>query len=156
MCKVAQGVLDAIICVTDNNVEVHWSRDQPLRHTTGDQPPPWCRTINHGPLAAFSQPVSHSSTSPSFKSTALQFREQDVVPDQVIGFAEVLVYDTHYCSYIQPCHDYIIRGREISQARSVLGKAMLAVWRCVVEKMYKWGMSSESSVSSSSQTLDEE
>jgi len=107
-------------------------RPTPNWHTTGDQPPPWCRTINHCPLAAFSQPVSHSSTSSSFKSTPLQFREQDVVPDQVIGFAEVQLYGTHCCSCIQPCHDYKIWSHEISQARSVLGKAMLAVWRCCV------------------------
>ena len=40
VCKLAEGALDAIICVTDKDVEENWSQDLTLRHTTSDQPPP--------------------------------------------------------------------------------------------------------------------
>ena len=38
--KLAEVVLDAIVCVTDEDVEEHWFQDQPLRDTPCDLPPP--------------------------------------------------------------------------------------------------------------------
>ena len=40
ICKLAEGSLDAIIYVIDEDVEEHRSQDQPLRDTTCDRPPP--------------------------------------------------------------------------------------------------------------------
>ena len=40
ICKLAEGVLDAVVYVIDEDVEEHESQNQPLRDTTFDQPPP--------------------------------------------------------------------------------------------------------------------
>jgi len=39
MCKVAEGALDTIIYVIDEDVEEHWTQDHPLRDTACDRPP---------------------------------------------------------------------------------------------------------------------
>ena len=38
--RLAEGALNAIVCVIDEDVEEHCSQDQPLRDTTCDRPPP--------------------------------------------------------------------------------------------------------------------
>jgi len=40
ICKLAEGALNAIICVTDEDFEEHQSQDRPLRDTTCEQPLP--------------------------------------------------------------------------------------------------------------------
>ena len=40
ICKLAEGALDAIVCVPDEDAEEHRSQDQPLRDTACDWPPP--------------------------------------------------------------------------------------------------------------------
>ena len=89
ICKLAEGALNALICVIREDAEEHWSQDQPLRDTACDQSPPSHRIIKHNPLAATNPPILNPANSPSFKSIPLQFRETDVVGDHVKGFAEV-------------------------------------------------------------------
>ena len=38
--KLAEGALNAIVYVTDEDTEEHWSQDRALRNTACDQPPP--------------------------------------------------------------------------------------------------------------------
>ena len=52
VCKLAGGALDFIIYVIDEDVEEHWSQDQPLGDATCGWSPPRRRAIDHNPLAA--------------------------------------------------------------------------------------------------------
>jgi len=93
VCKLAEGSLDSIVYVIDEDVEEYQSQDQALGDITCDWPPPRHRIID--PLAVTSQPVLNPMSSPSFKSIPLQFIEKIVVRDHVKGFAEVQVDDIH-------------------------------------------------------------
>ena len=126
-CKLAEGALDATVCVPDEDAEEHRSQDQPLRETACDQPPPWHKTICHNPLAVSSQPIPTPLNSPSFQSIPLYFREQDVLRDHVKGSVEVQVDDIHRPSPVDQSHHSTTEGHQIGQAQSALGEAMLAV-----------------------------
>ena len=77
--KLAEGALDAIVCVIDKDVEEHSSQDRPLENTICDWPPPGHRVTDHNPLAATIQMFLYPLSSPAFKSISLQFRVKDVV-----------------------------------------------------------------------------
>ena len=49
------------------------------------------RAIDHNPLAATFQPIPYPSNTPSFKHVSLQFREKNVVGNNVRDLAEVQV-----------------------------------------------------------------
>jgi len=112
--KLAEGALDAIVCVTDEDVEEHWPQDRPRWDTACDCPPSWHRTTDHNPLAVSSQPVPNQSNSPSFRSVPPQFREKDVVRDHVKGFAEVQEDDICHPSPVHWCCHSIIEHHQCS------------------------------------------
>ncbi|KAK4831239.1 LOW QUALITY PROTEIN: hypothetical protein QYF61_016471 [Mycteria americana] len=91
ICKLAEGALHLAVNVIDENTEQHWSQYGPLRDTT---------PIDCYPLDAPIQPIPYPLNSPPIKSISLQFREKDVVGDQVKGFTEVQIDDIHCFSLV--------------------------------------------------------
>ena len=91
LCKLDEGALDAVVCVTDKDVEEHWSQDGSLGDIAHDLLPSGHRTIDHNPLAMAILSMPYPSNNSAFKSMPLQIRDKDVVQDHVKGLAEVQV-----------------------------------------------------------------
>jgi len=67
VCKLAEGSLDSIVYVIDEDVEEHLFQDLPLGDSTCNWPPSRLRTVDQKLLAVTSQPVLNPPNSPSFK-----------------------------------------------------------------------------------------
>ncbi|KAK4827398.1 LOW QUALITY PROTEIN: hypothetical protein QYF61_017803 [Mycteria americana] len=91
ICKLAEGALDPIVNVTDEDIKQHWSQYGPLRNTT---------SVDHFPLDVTIQPIPHPLNSPPIKSLSLQFRKKDVVGDRVKGLIEVQIDNIRSSSLI--------------------------------------------------------
>ncbi|KAK4820330.1 hypothetical protein QYF61_023563 [Mycteria americana] len=101
ICKLAEGALDAPVCVIDEGIEQHWSQYGPLTDTTRHRSPSGHGAVDHCCLDVTIQPIPHPLNSPPIKSLSLQFREKDVVGDRVEGLMEVQIDDIQASSVIE-------------------------------------------------------
>jgi len=86
--KLAEGALNPIIYVIDQDVKEYWTQDRPLGDTTSYQNSSGHKAIDHNPLTVTIQPIPYPPNSPPVKSTFLQFSDKDVVRDHIKSLAE--------------------------------------------------------------------
>jgi len=123
--KLAEVTLNPTVYVTDKDVEEHQFQDKLLEDTACDQLPPGHRAIDHNPLVMATQPILYSLNSPLFKSPSLQFRDKDMVQDNIKGLAQVLADNVSCPSFVHRCLHFMIEGHQFG------ARAIASHWECL-------------------------